>query len=48
MFYSTELLSIKSHSGLSVIWLAATLGPRSQTKKLSRKDYIGVDIVKSW
>lgn len=28
--------------------LAATLGARSQTKRLSRKDYTSVDIIKSW
>ncbi len=48
MFYSAELLSIKSHGGLSVIWIAATLGPRSQTRRLSRKDYTSVDIEKTW
>lgn len=28
--------------------LAATLGARSQTRRLSRKDYTSVDIIKSW
>lgn len=65
MFYSAELLAIKNHSGLGIVWyhenfqktpnklfyvcrLAATLGPRSNTKKLTRKDFTNVDIVKTW
>lgn len=64
MFYSAELLSIRSSSGLGIVWyatqspsmitaiprrfrLAATLGPRSQTRRLSRRDYASVDIVDS-
>lgn len=61
MFYSAELLALKSHSGLGIVWytlfpharvnacrLAATLGPKSNAKKLTRKDYGAVDIVKTW
>jgi hypothetical protein len=62
MFYSAELLAVKNHSGLGVVWykllcaltqpdwdrLAATLGPRSGAKKLSRRDYGNVDIVETW
>ncbi|KAF9926591.1 hypothetical protein FBU30_003839 [Linnemannia zychae] len=47
MFYSKEILTRKD-SQLGLIWLAATLGPRSGINKLSRKEVNGVDIVKSW
>lgn len=45
MFYSAELLSVKEHGGgLGVVWLAATLGPRSNMRRITRKDFTGVDI----
>ncbi|KAG0294730.1 hypothetical protein BGZ96_000566 [Linnemannia gamsii] len=46
MFYSKEILARKD-TQLGLIWLAATLGPRSGIKKLSKKDVNGVNIVKS-
>jgi len=44
MFYSTELLALKEHGGLGVVWLAATLGPRSNLRRITRKDFVTVDI----
>lgn len=44
MFFSTDVLSIKSNSGLGVVWLAGTLGQRSQARRLQRRDYVSVDI----
>ena len=62
MFYSAELLTVKNHSGLGVVWyidldstvlivycrLAATLGPKSNARKLNRRDFNNVDIVETW
>jgi hypothetical protein len=44
MFYSSEILGVKSNSRLGVVWLAATLGPKSSTRKLGRRDLAAVDI----
>jgi hypothetical protein len=33
--------------GLAVVWLAATLGPRSSLKRLTKKDVVACDIVKA-
>ncbi|KAF9298461.1 hypothetical protein BGZ88_006566 [Linnemannia elongata] len=46
MFYSKEILARKD-TQLGLIWLAATLGPRSGINKLSKKEVKGVNIVKS-
>ncbi|KAF9132645.1 hypothetical protein BGW39_011672 [Mortierella sp. 14UC] len=46
MFYSKEILSRKD-TQLGLIWLAATLGPRSGINKLSKKLVNGVNIAKS-
>ncbi|KAG0063714.1 hypothetical protein BGZ90_002533, partial [Linnemannia elongata] len=46
MFYSKEILARKD-TQLGLIWLAATLGPRSGINKLSKKEVNGVNIVKS-
>ncbi|RUS18960.1 Rec8 like protein-domain-containing protein [Endogone sp. FLAS-F59071] len=46
MFYSKEILT-RRNGGFGVIWLAATLGSKSNLKKLSRKEVIGVDIAKA-
>ncbi|OIR58328.1 MAG: uncharacterized protein A8A55_0899 [Amphiamblys sp. WSBS2006] len=46
MFYSADILTGRKGE-LSVVWLAATLGPKSQAKKLTKKDYAGVDISKA-
>lgn len=57
MFYSTEILSLKSNSNIGVVWyafpalthprLAATLGPKSQARRLTRRDYGNVDLVEA-
>lgn len=44
MFFSTDLLSLKANSGLGVVWLAGTLGQRSQARRILRRDYQSVDI----
>ncbi|KAG0313755.1 hypothetical protein BGZ97_009945, partial [Linnemannia gamsii] len=46
MFYSQDILARKD-TQLGLIWLAATLGPRSGINKLSKKEVNGVNIVKS-
>lgn len=46
MFYHQDLLSDKKH-GLSVIWLAATLGSKAQFRKLQKKDLLSVDLPKT-
>lgn len=46
MFYSIDVLSCKSgKTGLAIVWLAGTLGQKSQARRLLRKDYTNVDIV---
>ncbi|CAG8449541.1 14767_t:CDS:10 [Funneliformis mosseae] len=44
MFYSKEILTQKKE-GFGIIWLAATLGSRSNFRKLSKKEVNSVDIV---
>jgi len=44
MFFSAEVLSIKSNSKLGVVWIAATLGPKSATRKLGRRDLSVINI----
>jgi hypothetical protein len=44
MFYSADILSIKSHAGLGVVWLAGTLGQKSEARKLQRRDYNSVNL----
>ncbi|KAG0366864.1 hypothetical protein BGX24_003504, partial [Mortierella sp. AD032] len=46
MFYSKEIL-VQKDTQLGLIWLAATLGPRSGINKMSKKEVNGVNIVKS-
>ncbi|KAF9149026.1 hypothetical protein BG015_009199 [Linnemannia schmuckeri] len=46
MFYSKEILARKD-TQLGLIWLAATLGPRSGINKLSKREVNGVNIVKT-
>ncbi|KAH8431524.1 Rad21/Rec8 N-terminal domain-containing protein [Aspergillus melleus] len=46
MFYSHEILTSPEH-GVATIWLVATLGPRSITKKLNRKAILDVDVPKA-
>mgnify|MGYP002789467071 CR=1 FL=1 len=49
MFFSADILTLRSgqHNGLGVVWLAATLGPRSQTRRLARRDWSSVDLVEA-
>lgn len=59
MFYSTEILSLKSNNSIGVVWyawpllcallcrLAATLGPKCQARKLTRRDFGGVNLVET-
>lgn len=44
MFFTPELLSLRAHGGIGVVWIAATLGPRSGTRRLTRRDCASVDI----
>ncbi|KAF8582712.1 hypothetical protein K439DRAFT_1509657 [Ramaria rubella] len=44
MFFSTELLS-KRDSGYGLLWLAATLGSKSNLKKLPRRSVLTADIL---
>ncbi|KAK9360658.1 Rec8 like protein-domain-containing protein [Lipomyces starkeyi] len=43
MFYSYDILSRRS-SGLSTVWLIATLGSKSSLKRVNRKDILSVSI----
>ncbi|KAK9492515.1 Rec8 like protein-domain-containing protein [Lipomyces doorenjongii] len=43
MFYSYDILSRRS-SGLSTVWLIATLGSKSSLKRVHRKDILSVSI----
>ncbi|PIG83762.1 Rad21/Rec8 N terminal domain protein [Aspergillus arachidicola] len=43
MFYSHEMLTSPDH-GVATIWLVATLGSRSISKKLNRKAILDVDV----
>ena len=47
MFFSKDILTRKE-GGLAVIWLAATLGTKNETKRLSKKDYEHVDVPEVW
>ena len=44
MFYSTDILVTNKNGGLGVIWLAGTLGPKSQARRLQKRDYCSVKI----
>jgi hypothetical protein len=44
MFFSNDILSLKSNAGLGVVWLAGTLGHKSSARRLHRRDYISVDV----
>ncbi|KAI9014162.1 Rec8 like protein-domain-containing protein [Hyaloraphidium curvatum] len=45
MFYNADILTRKKGTGaFGVIWLAATLGPRSSYKKLSKREVNAVDV----
>ncbi|KAL1882055.1 hypothetical protein VTK73DRAFT_2769 [Phialemonium thermophilum] len=46
MFYSHEILT-SPRNGVSTIWLAATIGPKSTTRKIPRKVIQGVNIPKA-
>ncbi|KAB8251664.1 Rec8 like protein-domain-containing protein [Aspergillus flavus] len=46
MFYSHEMLTSPDH-GVATIWLVATLGSRSISKKLNRKAILDVDVPKA-
>ncbi|PWY83430.1 Rad21/Rec8 N terminal domain protein [Aspergillus heteromorphus CBS 117.55] len=46
MFYSHEILTSPEH-GVATIWLVATLGSRSITKKLNRRTILDVDVPKA-
>jgi hypothetical protein len=50
MFYSEEVLTLKSKTGMGVVWLAATLGPQARlnTRRLSRRDVQSVNIQQAW
>ncbi|KAB5528826.1 putative sister chromatid cohesion protein [Coniochaeta sp. 2T2.1] len=43
MFYSHEILTSTQY-GVATIWLVATIGPRSHTRKITRKAIQGVNI----
>ncbi|KAJ5973254.1 hypothetical protein N7481_010464 [Penicillium waksmanii] len=43
MFYSHEILTSPEH-GVATVWLAATLGPKSTTRKINRKAIFDVNV----
>ncbi|KAJ5110048.1 hypothetical protein N7532_002693 [Penicillium argentinense] len=43
MFYSHEILTSPKH-GVATVWLAATLGPKSATRKINRKAILDVNV----
>ncbi|KAI9099511.1 Rec8 like protein-domain-containing protein [Phlyctochytrium arcticum] len=47
MFYPKDILANKRRSGMAVVWLAATLGPRHSFRKLSKKEVNGVDVAET-
>ncbi|KAF7870656.1 hypothetical protein EAF04_004400 [Stromatinia cepivora] len=46
MFYSHEILTSRKH-GVATVWLVATLGSKSSTKKITRKAILDVDVKKA-
>ncbi|GKZ19333.1 hypothetical protein AbraIFM66951_005562 [Aspergillus brasiliensis] len=46
MFYSHEILTSPEH-GVATVWLVATLGSKSVTKKLNKKAILNVDVPKT-
>ncbi|PYI03454.1 Rad21/Rec8 N terminal domain protein [Aspergillus sclerotiicarbonarius CBS 121057] len=46
MFYSHEILTSPEH-GVATVWLVATLGSRSITRRLNRKTILDVDVPKA-
>ncbi|PLB39061.1 Rad21/Rec8 N terminal domain protein [Aspergillus candidus] len=46
MFYSHEILTSPEH-GVATIWLVATLGSKSITRKLNRKAILDVDVTRA-
>ncbi|QSZ34853.1 hypothetical protein DSL72_007712 [Monilinia vaccinii-corymbosi] len=46
MFYSHEILTSRKH-GVATVWLVATLGSKSCTKKITRKAILDVDVKKA-
>ncbi|CZR51478.1 related to meiotic cohesin rec8 [Phialocephala subalpina] len=46
MFYSHEILTSRKY-GVATVWLVATLGAKSSTKKVTRKAILGVDLKKA-
>ncbi|PWY90446.1 hypothetical protein BO94DRAFT_489855 [Aspergillus sclerotioniger CBS 115572] len=46
MFYSHEILTSPEH-GVATVWLVATLGSRSITRRLNRKAILDVDVPKA-
>ncbi|KAG5296985.1 Rad21/Rec8 N terminal domain-containing protein [Histoplasma ohiense] len=46
MFYSHEILTSREH-GVATVWLVATLGAKSATRKVNRKAILEVDVPKA-
>ncbi|KAM3064893.1 meiosis-specific component of sister chromatid cohesion complex [Clarireedia jacksonii] len=46
MFYSHEILTSRKY-GIATVWLVATLGSKSSTKKITRKAILDVDVQKA-
>ncbi|PBP26400.1 putative Rad21/Rec8 N terminal domain-containing protein [Diplocarpon rosae] len=46
MFYSHEILTSRKY-GVATVWLVATLGAKSNTKKVSKKAILDVDVKKA-
>ncbi|EZF32311.1 hypothetical protein H109_06225 [Trichophyton interdigitale MR816] len=46
MFYSHEILTSREH-GVATVWLVATLGAKSTTRKVNRKAILEVDVPKA-
>jgi hypothetical protein len=47
MFYNHEFLN-RRRGGLGVVWLVATLGSRTNLRKVTRKELDKVNIIKAW
>ncbi|KAH9864959.1 hypothetical protein IAQ61_008905 [Plenodomus lingam] len=46
MFYSHEVLTSRKY-GVATVWLVATLGSKSNLKRINRKQILGVDVSKA-
>ena len=45
MFYSNEILNLKSNAQMGLVWLAATVGPKSSSsKRLGRREISSISI----